>query len=149
LSLEVIFLCLHADGIHKRKRIGCFIHRLVSHGLESVVAYEFDILDHELAVHADELDGDAVRDELGLQINGLSKYLLHLLLAELVLQFGVKQYPELSVYRFVPADEHICKAEAVAHETSAFEPENSTEARTEKNTLNDYERKEALGEASV
>ena len=66
MILEEVLFSLHADGLHEVERVLDVIHRRVAHRLERLIADEFDILDHQATVHADEFYGQTLSDEGGL-----------------------------------------------------------------------------------
>ena len=64
-----------------------------------------DVLGHEGAVHADQLDGERLGDEVALDLDGLFDDLVDALIGEFVVDVLVEQAGEIGVHAFVTADE--------------------------------------------
>ena len=75
--LEEVGLALERDHLHPLEGVGRpVLLRAVQRG-EQPVGAELDVLPHELRVHADELDGEGVADELLLDLHGVRDDLEH------------------------------------------------------------------------
>ena len=64
LTLEEVGLALHRDHVHKVERVSRLVNLFVAERDEQPVGDKFDVLAHEVRVHADQLDRQRVRQEL-------------------------------------------------------------------------------------
>ena len=146
--LEEVGLALEGDHLHPLEGVGGpVVLRAVQLGEEPVGA-ELDVLPHELGVHADELYGEGVADELLLDLDGVRDDVEDAGLGELVDQLAVEQAGEVAVQALVAADELVGEAEA-REEAALLEPEDRAEGPREEDALDGGEGHAPLGEGGV
>ena len=132
--LKEVGLALERDHVHKIEGVGNIVDLLVAKSDEQSVSNKFDILAHELGVHADEGDGESISQELLFNDDGL--------LDDLLQELGVGPPPEVTeqeasevgVHTLVAADQFVGEGET-GHETTLLQPEDGSERSREEDTL--------------
>ena len=77
---------LKRDLLHEVKRIGCVVLLGYPEGLQQPVGNKFNVLRHELGVHADELHGQCIGNKVLLNLNSAADNFVHPLLGQLLVQ---------------------------------------------------------------
>lgn len=95
--LKEVVLALQGNALHEGERIGRRIRLGVAQLEEQTIRHEFNVLAHELRIHANELARQGLGDELLLNLHGLADNLVSLLLAQLVRQLGVQEAGKVRV----------------------------------------------------
>ena len=143
---EKIGLAVHRDLLHERKRIRHEIQLGVPKLRQETVGDEPDVLPHEVIVHPNQTDGEALADKLLLDQNGLVDNGVRLLHRDLGHHVTVKKRREIGMKAFVARDPFVALSEAAGHESSLLEPEDGAKTPAEKQSLDDAKGKEPLGE---
>lgn len=102
--LEEVCLSLQGNHIHEREGVLVTIVLRDAQLEQQAVSNEPDVLVHEARVHADQLDGERLSDEVALDLHGLVDDLDNALVAELVVQVLVQQAGEVCVHALVTGD---------------------------------------------
>lgn len=142
--LEEIGLALERDHIHPVERVGRAVDLGHAQRLQQAVGAELNVLAHERRVHADELHGQRVLDELLLDGHGVADDLVHARLGQLVDDLGVHEAREVAVQALVATDELVREAQT-GHEPALLEPEDGAERAREEDALHGREGQDALG----
>lgn len=145
---EEVGLAGQGDGLHKVERVGRFVVFLVAEGEEETVSDEFDVLFHEVGVHAQQRAGQGLGQEFLLDGHGLGDDVLHGLLAGPFVQVGEEQAGEVGVHAFVAGDELVGEGQAW-HEAAFLEPEDGGEGAAEEDAFDGREGDEALREGRI
>ena len=124
--LEEIGLAVERDVFHEIKGI---LHTIDLGAFELGEKAISDILNvdsHQLAVHADESDGESFRQKLSLDLDGFADDLSDSFFAGFVHQVLEHETGEVSVKSFVSGDQFVAERES-GHKPTLFEPENGSE----------------------
>lgn len=95
--LEEVGLSLEGDHLHPLEGVGGFIHLGDVEGGKETVGAELNVLAHHGGVHADELYGEGVGDELLLDGDSVADDVLDSLVGELVHEVAVHHACEVAV----------------------------------------------------
>ena len=146
--LEEIGLAGQGDGLHEVERVGRFIVFLIPEREEQTVGHEFDVLLHEIGVHAQQRARQGFGQEFLLNGDGFGDDVLHGLFRGAVVEVREEQAGEVGVHAFVAGDELVGEGEA-GHEAAFLEPEDGGEGTAEENAFHGGEGDEALGKSGV
>jgi hypothetical protein len=144
--LEEVGLPHQRDELHPVEGIGHVVHLLAPERHEQAVGHEFNVLAHEIPVHADERDREGVADELALDVDSVGDDLADAGLVELVAEKLVEEAGEITVEALIAGDELVGEGEA-RHEPALLEPEDGAEGPREEYALDAGEGNDALSEA--
>lgn len=146
--LEEVGLATEGDVLHEVEGVGGPVDLLVSEGDEQPVGDEFNVLLHEVRVHAEQGTGEGLSEELLLDLDGINNDVLDELLVGAVLEVGEQEAREVGVETFVTGDELIGEGKA-GHEATLLEPENGGKGTAEEDTLDGSEGNETLSEGGL
>ena len=100
--LEEVGLALEGYEFHPVEGVGAVEQLAVSEGLEEAISDKFDVLSHEVRVHANEVTGEGIADEFAFNFDGASDDFMNELLGESVLEHRVEETSEIGMQSFVP-----------------------------------------------
>ena len=143
--LEEVGLASKGDILHEVEGVGRLVVLLVSEGEQEAISNEFDILLHEVRVHAQESAGKGLGQELLLNGDRFSDHIQNGLLAWSVLQVGKEQASKVGVKTLVTRNQLVGEGEA-SHQSTLLQPEDGREGTTEEDTLNSGKCHKALSE---
>lgn len=146
--LEEVGLTSQRDRLHEVERIGGVEVLLVTEGNQKTVGDEFDVLAHQLRVHAEQGDRQSVSQELLLNANSLDDDVLDNLLAGAVVQVREQETSKVSVEALITRDKLVGEGEA-GHQTTLFEPEDGGKRAGEEDTLDGSKGNQTLGEGGL
>lgn len=132
--LEEVVLILQRDALHEIEGVRCIVNLRVAQLEREAVRHELDILCHELRVHANQLARQSLCDELLLNLHGLAKNLVRLLLRETVHELGIQETGEIRVDTLVACNELIGERQA-GHNPPLLKPEDGAKGTAEEDTL--------------
>ena len=107
LLLKEVVLVLQTNLLHEREGIGGRICLRIAELEKQAIRHELNILTHHLGVHANQVAGQGLGNELLLNLHGITNNLVRLLLTELVHQLAIQKTGELRVKSLVPSNELI------------------------------------------
>ena len=87
--LEEVVLAFQRHPLHERERIRGTVNLRITQLKKQAIGHELNVLAHELGVHANQLTGQRLGDELLLNLHGLADNLVSILLTQFVGQLGV------------------------------------------------------------
>ena len=115
---------------------------------EETIGDEFDVLAHELLVHADELDGESGRQELLFDLHSLLDDGEDSVWVRPPLQVREEQASEICVKTFVSADEFVGESQA-GHQATLLEPEDGSERAREEDSLYSSKGNDTFAESRI
>jgi len=115
---EEVGLALKRDHVHEIEGVGDIVDLLVAKSNEQTVSNEFDVLTHELGVHADEGDREGVSQELLFNDDGLFDDLLQELGVGPPPEMAEQETSKVGMHTLITADQLVGEGET-GHE-SAF-----------------------------
>ena len=143
--LEEVGLASKGDVLHEVEGVGGLVVLLVSEGNQEAISNEFDILLHEIRVHAQESARKGLGQELLLDGDSLGDHIQNGLLAWSVVQVGEEQASKVGVKTLVTRDQLVGEGEA-SHQPPLLQPEDGRERTAEEDTLNSCKCHKALSE---
>jgi hypothetical protein len=113
------------DVLHEVKWVGRLVVFVIAESKEKTIGNEFDILLHQVGVHAKESARKSLSQELLLDFDSFGDNILNSLLAWAVLQVREEKAGEVGVETLVTGDQFIgeCKA---SHQTTLLQPEDGS-----------------------
>jgi hypothetical protein len=146
--LEEVGLAAEGDVLHEVKGIRGLVHFLVSESDQQTISDKFNVLLHQVGVHAEQSTGKSLGQELLLNGDGICDDVQDDLLASTVLEVGVKQASKVCVQSFVTRNELVGEGQT-RHQTTLLEPEDGGECTAEEDALNSSECYQTLSESGL
>jgi hypothetical protein len=100
------------------------------------VSHKLDILAHEFCIHTNQFTWQGFRNEVLLNLHGLTNNVMGILLAEFVLDLAVQQTRKLSVQTLITRNQFIALRQSWL-QTTLLEPLNRAEGSTEEYAFHD------------
>ncbi len=132
---EEVITLLKANYTHKLEWISCIIQHWVPHYFDVPVCYEFDVLTHLLAIHADQVYGKAFSNELHLQLHCLVQYLVYTLSTQLVSQHAIQILTKFGMHCLVTGYQIVRHSQAVNKLVPRLKPEYTTKRSLEQHAF--------------
>lgn len=146
---EKVGFAFHRNELHEVKRIGGVVKFGQFQGSQEVISHVFDVLAHQVGIHANKPNGQGICDKFFLDGDRIRDDLVNMGRIQSVVQmFGVEQGGKITVQPLVPANELVRKAKT-GHESPLFEPENAAKGAREENSFHRRKGDEALGETAL
>jgi hypothetical protein len=146
--LEEVGLAGQGDVLHEVEGIGRVVNLDVAESEQQTVGDEFNVLAHEVGVHAKESAWQSIGQEFLLNLDGLNDNVADGLGRGLVLDLGEEEAGEVGVHALVAGDEFVGEGQT-RHEAALLEPEHGCKGTTEKDALYSSERDETRREGRV
>ena len=132
--LEEVGLSIQRDVLHEVKWILDIVDLGAAQLDEKPVRHKLDVDLHEVAVHADQVNGQGLGQELCFDCDCLADDFFDALLRGLVQEVVEHEAGEVGVQALVARDELVTEGET-GHEATLLQPENSCETTGEKDAL--------------
>ncbi|KAI6757362.1 hypothetical protein HG531_003187 [Fusarium graminearum] len=146
--LEEVGLAAKGDVLHEVERVGGLVHLLVAESNEETISDEFDVLLHEVGVHAEQGTRESLSKKLLLNRNGIGDNVLDHLFAGTSLEVRVEETGKVGVKTLITRNELVRKAQT-RHEATLLEPEDGSKGTAEEDTLNGSKSNKTLSEGRV
>lgn len=148
LLLEEVRLALERDELHKAERVLGVVDLFVAQLKQEAIRDKLDVLRHQLAVHAEQVDGQGFREELLLDDDGFADDFEHAFFGGLLDQVAEHETGKVGVESLVARDQLVREGQA-GHEATLLEPEDGREAAAEEDALDGGESDHALAKVGV
>ncbi len=119
-----------------------------SQGDQQSVGTEFNVLLHQVGVHANELDRKGVADKFLFDFDGVGDNLDNAFGRKLVDELVVEHAGKVAVESLVSADEFVGEGKT-GHQTALLEPENGAERSGKEDSLHDAKGDASFGKAGL
>ena len=137
--LKKVGLVLQGNHIHPLVRVDNIVDAIVVNGRHHVISYVLHVLAHARLVHANQVDGQALRHKLALNLDCALYHLPHALGIRLIDQVLIEeQAAKHGVQTLVARNQLIAKAQSV-HLVSLPKVKDGRKARREENVLDNNE----------
>ena len=141
--LEEVGLATKRDVLHEVEGVGRVVDLVIAQGDQQAVRHEFNVLFHQVGVHAKKGTGQSLREELLLNGDSIGNDIRNHLLASAVLQVRMQQTGEVGVETLITGDELVGEGQS-RHQTTLLQPEDGGKSTAEEDTLNSGKRDQAL-----
>jgi len=146
---EEIGFAFHGNKLHKVKRVGRVVNLGQTQDAQQMVGYVFNVLAHEVGVHADQPDGQGIGDKFFINFDGVGDDLVNLGRIELAGEMaGVQQGRKVPVQALITANQFVGECQT-GHESPLLEPENTAKRTGEENALDRRKGNESLGKRAL
>jgi len=146
--LKEVCLARERNGHHPLERVGDIVVTGTAEGDQEAIGAELNVLAHELAIHANEFDGQRVGDKDLFNVDSVSDDLRDALLGQLVDEFVVDHAGKVAVESLVAADELVGETKT-GHESTLLEPEDCAEGSREEDSFNGGKSNAAFSERRI